>query len=30
MGVTPITEPMGGIIGYNTTVKRSENQVIGQ
>lgn len=30
IGVTPITEPMGGIIGYNTTVKRSENQVIGQ
>jgi len=30
MGITPITEPMGGIIGYNTTVKRSENQVIGQ
>jgi len=29
-GITPITEPMGGIIGYNTTVKRSENQVIGQ
>jgi hypothetical protein len=30
VGVTPITEPMGGVIGYNTTVKRSENQVIGQ
>ena len=30
MGITPITEPMGWIIGYNTTVKRSENQVIGQ
>jgi hypothetical protein len=30
MGVTPITEPLGGIIGYNTMVKRSENQVIGQ
>lgn len=30
MGVTPMTEPFGGIIGYNTTVKRSESQVIGQ
>ena len=30
VGVTPITEPFGGVIGYNTTVKRSENQVIGQ
>jgi hypothetical protein len=30
MGVTPITEPLGGIVGYNTIVKRSENQVIGQ
>lgn len=30
MGVTPITEPLGGIVGYNTTVKRSESQVIGQ
>lgn len=29
-GMTPITEPFGGISGYNTTVKRSENQVIGQ
>ncbi len=30
MGVTPMTEPFGGIIGYNTTIKRSENQLIGQ
>jgi hypothetical protein len=30
IGITPITEPLGGVIGYNTTVKRSENQVIGQ
>ena len=30
MGVTPMTEPLGGIVGYNTTVKRSESQVIGQ
>lgn len=30
MGVTPMTEPLGGIVGYNTTVKRSEIQLIGQ
>jgi len=30
MGVTPITEPLGGVIGYNSTIKRSESQVIGQ
>ena len=30
VGVTPMTEPFGGLVGYNTTVKRSENQVIGQ
>jgi len=30
VGVTPMTEPFGGVVGYNTTVKRSENQVIGQ
>lgn len=30
IGVTPMTEPFGGLVGYNTTVKRSENQVIGQ
>lgn len=30
VGITPITEPFGGISGYNTIVKRSENQVIGQ
>lgn len=30
MGITPMTDPLGGIIGYNSTVKRSENQVIGQ
>jgi hypothetical protein len=30
MGVTPMTEPFGGIVGYNATIKRSESQVIGQ
>lgn len=29
MGVTPITDPFGTIIAYNTTIKRSENQQIG-
>lgn len=27
---TPMTDPFGAIIGYNSTVKRSENQQIGQ
>jgi len=30
MGITPMTDPFGGVIGYNSTVKRSENQTIGQ
>ena len=30
VGTTPITDPFGGVIGYNSTVKRSENQTIGQ
>lgn len=30
MGITPMTEPLGGVVGYNITVKRSEIQVIGQ
>lgn len=30
MGTTPMTDPLGGVIGYNSTVKRSENQEIGQ
>jgi hypothetical protein len=25
-----MTEPLGGIVGYNATIKRSESQVIGQ
>lgn len=29
MGVTPITDPFGNVIAYNTTAKRSENQQIG-
>lgn len=28
-GTTPITDPFGSTIGYNTTLKRSENQQIG-
>lgn len=30
VGTTPITDPFGRVIGYNSTVKRSENQKIGQ
>lgn len=29
IGVTPITDPFGTIIGYNSIAKRSENQNIG-
>lgn len=29
VGVTPVTDPFGTILGYNTTAKRSENQQIG-
>ena len=29
VGVTPITDPFGRLIGYNSTLKRSENQQIG-
>ena len=28
VGITPITDPFGEIIAYNTMAKRSENQVI--
>lgn len=28
MGTTPITDPFGKVIGYNSSVKRSENQKI--
>jgi hypothetical protein len=30
IGITPMTDPMGGVLAYNSTVKRSENQTIGQ
>jgi hypothetical protein len=30
MGTTPMTDPFGGVVAYNSTVKRSENQTIGQ
>lgn len=30
VGTTPITDPFGRVIGYNSTVTRSENQKIGQ
>lgn len=29
VGTTPITDPFGKVLGYNTTLKRSENQQIG-
>jgi len=29
LGSTPITDPFGGILGYNCSARRSENQVIG-
>jgi len=29
VGVTPITDPFGGTLGFNSTLKRSENQTIG-
>jgi len=29
MGTTPITDPFGQVISYNSTLKRSENQQIG-
>lgn len=30
IGTTPITDPFGTVIGYNSSMKRSENQQIGQ
>jgi hypothetical protein len=30
MGTTPITDPFGRVVAYNSSMKRSENQVIGQ
>lgn len=29
IGSTPITDPFGTVVGYNTSLKRSENQQIG-
>jgi len=29
VGTTPITDPFGRVLGYNTSLKRSENQQIG-
>lgn len=29
MGTTPLTDPFGKVVGYNSSVKRSENQQIG-
>ena len=29
VGTTPITDPMGNILAYNSMIKRSENQTIG-
>jgi hypothetical protein len=29
VGTTPITDPFGSVLGYNSTLKRSENQQIG-
>ena len=29
VGTTPLTDPFGKIVGYNSTMKRSENQIIG-
>ena len=29
VGTTPITDPFGRVVGYNTAMKRSENQQIG-
>lgn len=30
IGTTPMTDPFGSVIGYNSAMKRSENQQIGQ
>lgn len=30
MGTTPVTDPFGSVIAYNSSMKRSENQQIGQ
>jgi hypothetical protein len=30
IGTTPVTDPFGRVIGYNSSMRRSENQQIGQ
>lgn len=30
IGTTPITDPFGNVLGYNSSMKRSENQKLGQ
>jgi hypothetical protein len=30
VGTTPVTDPLGSVIAYNSVLKRSENQQIGQ
>ena len=30
VGATPLTDPFGKIVAYNSIMKRSENQIIGQ
>lgn len=30
IGTTPITDPFGNVVAYNSSMKRSENQQIGQ
>ena len=30
IGTTPITDPFGAVLGFNSSMKRSENQQIGQ
>lgn len=29
IGSTPLTDPFGSVLGFNSTLKRSENQIIG-
>ena len=29
VGTTPVTDPFGRVLAYNSTMKRSENQIIG-
>jgi hypothetical protein len=29
IGITPLTDPFGSVVAYSSTMKRSENQIIG-